>query len=96
MMALVVIDASHRLAALLLDDDPNGATQAAEAGLRVAPGSQLLWRDLIRARHGDAGIAGVQQTLDQMSEVLAGVPLEPETEALIQDFLPDSGATAAG
>ncbi|MDP9820651.1 hypothetical protein J2S59_000460 [Nocardioides massiliensis] len=95
-IARVLIDASHRLATLLLDDDPNGAVQAAEAGLRVAPGSQLLWRDLIRARHGATGIAGVQQTLDQMGDGLAGVPLEPETEALVQDFLPDSGTIAAG
>lgn len=92
-VARVVVDAAHRLATLLLDDDPDGATGAAEAGLRVAPGSQLLWRDLIRARHGATGIAGVQQTLDQMSEALVDVPLEPETEALVQDFLPDSSAT---
>lgn len=95
-MSRVVVDAAHRLSGLLLDTDPDGAAVAAESGLRVVPGSQELWRDLVRARHGANGVAGVQQTLDQMSEVLAGIALEPETEALIEDYLPDSGTIAAG
>lgn len=93
-MARVVADAAHRLAVLLLEDDPAGAAQGAEAGLRVVPGNQELWRDLIRARHGAAGVAGVQQVLDQMSEQLRGIALEPETEALVHEYLPDTGSAA--
>ena len=96
-MVRVVIDGAHRLSHMLNDeDDPNGAAQAAESGLRINPGSQLLWRELMRARYSVSGVAGVRQTLDSMSESLQSIPLEPETEALIEEFLPDTGSIAAG
>ena len=40
---------------------------AAEAGLRLDPANQLLWRDLLRARYATDGVAGVRRTLDAMS-----------------------------
>ena len=95
-MVRVVVDGAHRLAELLSDDDPGGAAQAAESGLRISPGSQLLWRDLMRARHAETGVAGVQRTLDQMGEALQSIPLEPETEALAQELLPEAGSMATG
>jgi hypothetical protein len=96
-MIRVVVDGAHRLSQLLNDDDdPNGAAQAAEAGLRINPGSQLLWRELMRARYAELGVAGVQQTLDSMSDALRGIPLEAETEALVEELLPDAGSFAAG
>ena len=95
-MVRVVVDGAHRLAELFSDDDPGGAAMAAESGLRISPGSQLLWRDLMRARYAETGVAGVQRTLDQMSEALHSIPLEPETEALAHELLPEAGSMAAG
>lgn len=95
-MVRVVVDGAHRLAELLSDDDPGGAAQAAESGLRINPGSQLLWRDLMRARYAGTGVAGVQRTLEQMGEALQSIPLEPETEALAQELLPEAGSFATG
>ena len=63
----VVVATAHRLVELLGgDDDPGGAAAAAEAGLRVDPANQLLWRDLLRARYASDGQAGVRRTLDAM------------------------------
>ncbi|EFQ83078.1 hypothetical protein HMPREF0063_12287 [Aeromicrobium marinum DSM 15272] len=93
----VVVDASLRLAALAGDDgDHPGVVQAAEAGLRAAAANQALWRVLLRARHAESGVAGVQKTLDEMSVALHGLALEPETEALVEELLPSSGSLASG
>ncbi|HET7349676.1 MAG TPA: hypothetical protein VFJ28_01920 [Marmoricola sp.] len=90
----IVVASSHRLVELLDgDDDPSGAAAAAEAGLRVDPANQLLWRDLLRVRYTGDGVAGVRRTLDAMGAPLRGIPLEPETEALIQEYLPETAST---
>lgn len=91
----VLIDASRRLSGLLSDQgDPAGASAAAEAGLRVGPADQALWRALLGSRHTESGVAGVQRTLDEMGVALRSVPLEAETEALITELMPDSGSLA--
>ena len=96
-MARVVVDGAHQLSQLLNgSDDPVGAAEAAEAGLRISPGSQLLWRELMRSRYAETGVAGVRRTLDQMSEALRGISLEPETEALAEELLPATGSLASG
>ncbi len=96
-MILVAVDAAQRLAELLgTAGDPDGAGEAAQAGLRMCPSSQSLWRQLIRSRYASAGVAGVQHTLDQMSGQLTGVALDSETEALIEEFLPDTHSPATG
>ena len=90
----VVVSSAHRLVELLGgDDDPGGAAGAAEAGLRVDPANQLLWRDLLRARHASDGVAGVRRTLDAMGPPLGTIPLEPETEALVTEYLPEVSST---
>jgi hypothetical protein len=87
----VVVAAAHRLVELLDgDDDPGGAAAAAEAGLRLDPAQQLLWRDLLRARYATDGVAGVRRTLDDMGTALRGLPREPETEALVGEYLPEA------
>ena len=91
----VMVDAAVRLAELLVEqDDPAGAASAAEAGLRVSPADQGLWRALLRSRHAETGAAGVRRTLDQMGEALDAVPLEAETEALVTELMPDTGSMA--
>ncbi len=89
------VDSAVRLARLLTDqDDPAGASAAAEAGLRVNQADQGLWRALLRSRHAETGVAGVQKTLDEMGAGLESVPLEAETEALVHELMPDTGSLA--
>lgn len=91
----VLVDAALRLAALLAEHgDPAGASEAAESGLRVSPGHQGLWRALLRSRHAETGAAGVRRTLDAMGSALGSVPLEAETEALVNELMPDTGSLA--
>ena len=92
-VAARVGDAAHRLSELrLASEDPVGAMEAARAGMRLVPGDELLWRDLL-----SAGYATGQE--DQLraaaSEVWArasmdGSPPEmaPETEALMDELMP--------
>ncbi|RYU12773.1 hypothetical protein [Nocardioides iriomotensis] len=94
----VVVDAAHRLVELSLDDgDPVGAAGAATAGLRAAPGSQLLWRDLIRAEHHAGGNDAAAEAAGRMADVLGSrqAHIEAETDALVEELLP-AGEVASG
>lgn len=87
----LVVDAAHRLAELYWrQGDPGGAAAAARAGLRGAPGAQLLWRDLLRSEYDAGGPAAAEDVVAQMSERLAarGGHVEAETEALVEELLP--------
>ncbi|WP_244929754.1 bacterial transcriptional activator domain-containing protein [Nocardioides sp. W7] len=86
----VVVDAAHRLAELSFDDDPAGATAACQAGLRLAPTSQVLWRDLLIAEDRNPDGPGTSAVVDEMVRALqtAKAPLEAETEALVIELLP--------
>ena len=95
-VADVVVDAAHRLVELAQDDnDPIGAAEAATAGLRAHPGSQLLWRDLIRAELAAGGRDAAAQAADRMADVLTRrqAHIEPETDALVEELLPAGEAT---
>jgi len=95
-MRRVVVASALRLVDLLGgDDDPGGAAAAAEAGLRFDPANQELWRGLIRARHAGDGVAGVRRTLDAMTPALRGLPVESQTTALVEEYLPTTAATGA-
>lgn len=93
----VVVDAAHRLAVLSFDDDPSGAAAACRSGLRLAPTSQVLWRDLLLAESLDPDGPGSAAAVDEMMAVLhrLGVPPEAETEALVEELLPGGDAPAA-
>ena len=94
-MRRVVVASARRLVELLGgDDDPGGAAAAAEAGLRFDPANQELWRDLIRASYAGDGVAGVRRTLDALGPALAGLPVESETTALVEEYLPSTASTA--
>lgn len=87
----LVVDAAHRLVELCgQDGDPAGAAAAAAAGLRGAPASQLLWRDLIRAEHESGGEAAASAAAARMADVLTrrNAHIEAETDALVEDLLP--------
>ncbi|MEO9325874.1 bacterial transcriptional activator domain-containing protein [Nocardioides sp. C4-1] len=90
--AMMVVDAAHRLAVLSFDDDPEGAAAASRAGLRLAPESQVLWRDLLvaefRREEGAGAAAAVEEMVTELDR--HGVPLDAETEALVHDLLPES------
>ncbi len=92
-MTTVLVGAAERLVQLL-GGDPDGAQQAARTGLLVAPGHQPLWRSLLRLRHAAEGVAGVHRTLEEMGSALQGIPLEAETEALVDELLPPAPEAA--
>ncbi|SNS15506.1 bacterial transcriptional activator domain-containing protein [Actinomadura mexicana] len=89
-----VIDVAHRLVVLRLEEgDPRGAVGAARAGLRLAPEDEGLWRDLLRATHATGDVAQVQVAVDELRGRVGRDPLfdglQPETEALVEELLPD-------
>lgn len=90
----LVVDATHRLATVLLDSrDAAGSTQAVHAGLRLAGLNQVLWRDLIRAEHFLGGAPAVQAVLGALRAELAGhgrsdADIAPQTHALLGELLP--------
>jgi hypothetical protein len=88
-----VADAAHRLCQLrLADADPDGAMDAARAGLWLAFDDELLWRDLLTAAHATGQERLLRAVVDELraratlDEVLPR--MAPETEALIDDLLP--------
>ncbi|WP_433464533.1 hypothetical protein [Spirillospora sp. CA-128828] len=89
-----VIDVAHRLVVLRLEEaDARGAVSAARAGLRLAPEDEGLWRDLLRATHASGDVAQVQVVVDELRARVGRDPLfdrlQPETEALVEELLPD-------
>jgi hypothetical protein len=92
-VAARVADAAHRLCELrLAGGDPEGAMDAARAGLRLSPDDELLWRDLLTAGHATgqdhllraaAGEVWARASLDGPAPGMA-----PETEALLDELMP--------
>lgn len=94
----LAVGVAHRLAHLTSNDDPSSAAAACRAGLRIAPTSQLLWRDLLKTGPSDPEGPGTAGLIEELLHVLqrAGAPLEPETEALIGELLPTHEAGHPG
>ncbi|GAA4292228.1 hypothetical protein GCM10023178_77770 [Actinomadura luteofluorescens] len=76
-----------------MEGDPRGAARAARAGLRLAPEDEGLWRDLLRATHATGDVAQVEVAVDELRGRVGRDPLfdglQPETEALVEELLPD-------
>ncbi|QCX28292.1 bacterial transcriptional activator domain-containing protein [Nocardioides jishulii] len=91
----LVVDSAHRVVELSLPRDPAGAATACRAGLRLAPASQVLWRDLVVAESQNPGGPGAPAVVAEMRQELGryGAALDAETEALVEELLP-SGASA--
>ena len=89
-MISAIGDAAHELARrALVDGDAILARQAAAAGLQADPGSELLWRDALRAEWLAGDLAGLNSTADRLIELASklGDDLEPETDDLLDELL---------
>ncbi|GAA0596330.1 bacterial transcriptional activator domain-containing protein [Actinomadura livida] len=89
-----VMDVAHRLVVLRLDEgDARGAVSAARAGLRLAPEDEGMWRDLLRATHATGDTAQLRVVVDELRARVVRDPyfdrLQPETESLVEELLPD-------
>ncbi len=88
-----IADVAHRLVLMRLDDgDARGAVVAARAGLRFASDDEGLWRDLLRATHATGDQAQVANVVDELRARADADPyavqLQPETEALVDELMP--------
>jgi hypothetical protein len=93
---MVVVDAAHRLAQISAEiSDPKDSAEAVLAGLRLAPTSQLLWRDLLQAEHQSGGAAALHAAVADMQETMdrSGTPVDAETEALVDHLMATFMAT---
>jgi hypothetical protein len=93
-----VADTAHRLAVLrLATRDPEGAMDAARAGLRLAFTDEMLWRDLLRAAHQtgqeDLLRAVVEEVCARTALDEVFLRMAPQTESLIDDLYPSWRAT---
>lgn len=95
----VLVDAAHRLSVLTTErGDPGIGAAAARAGIRVRPGEQVLWRDLLRAEHSRVGHEGVVAATDDLVNELGALgvaELEPATAALLDELDPRRNLRAA-
>ncbi|MFB9836616.1 hypothetical protein, partial [Actinoallomurus acaciae] len=69
-------------------------------GLRLAEGDEGLWRDLLRATHATGDAAQLREVVDELRGRVAADPyteqMQPETEALVDELLPQWRGVAAG
>ncbi|MBX6382903.1 MAG: hypothetical protein IRZ07_07985 [Microbispora sp.] len=89
-----VADAAHALCEIrLARHDPHGAVAAARMGLLLAADDEGLWRDLLRAAHATGEPVRLRAVVDGLLRRAASHPygggMAPETEALIDELLPD-------
>ncbi|WP_433222884.1 AfsR/SARP family transcriptional regulator [Microtetraspora malaysiensis] len=89
-----VADAAHRLGELrLARGEAEAAVAAARAGLLLAADDEGLWRDLLRAAHATGDPTRLRAVVDGLHRRATSHPygggMAPETEALIDELLPD-------
>jgi hypothetical protein len=92
-MRVAVVALSRRLAEVTADaDDPKRARKALQAGLRLAPACEEIWRDALRLAHRFGGPQDVRAVADDMYAAISrfGSPrgAEAETDALVAELLP--------
>ncbi|ETK33423.1 bacterial transcriptional activator domain-containing protein, partial [Microbispora sp. ATCC PTA-5024] len=95
-----VADAAQALCEIrLAHGDADAAVAAARAGLLLAADDEGLWRDLLRAAHATGDPARLRAVVDGLRRRAASHPygggMAPETEALIDELIPDWRRTAA-
>ena len=87
-MAALVIDTAHYVAeACLREQSPRNARKAALRGLAAAPESELLYRDLLTALAALGDLPAARRHADTLLGYAEreGLPLQPETAALLRD-----------
>ena len=94
----LIVDTAHVLASRELEhDDHEAAAAGVRRGLLAVPSAELLWRDLMRAEHAASGRSGAQSVLDDLLAAQAidrdADALEPQTEALVEELLPQRRLT---
>ncbi len=90
---VAVVAVARRLASLSADaGEPLQARNALQAGLRLAPACEEIWRDALRLTSRFAGRADVRAVADDMYVAIAqhGSPrgAEAETDALVDELVP--------
>jgi hypothetical protein len=89
-MISAIVDAAHELVRrALLDADAPLARSAAAVGLQADPGSELLWRDALRAEWLAGDLDGLTSTADRLTALAdeLGDDLEPDTVELLGELL---------
>lgn len=85
-MISAIVDVAHALGITLTDmGDGPGARAVIARGLDIEPGSELLFRDLIRAEHRAGNSAGIDHATERLLRNLhdLGLEMEPETADLL-------------
>lgn len=89
-----IVDVAHEVAArALANGDAATARRAAEAGRRVDPADERVWRDSIRAEVAAGRRHDANRLVQQLRTQLDGLDPDPETEDLL-DELADLDHTA--
>lgn len=83
---LVVSMAARAAELLVAGGDRRGAAEVLRQGLRLVPGAETLWRDLMRLYGGDDPT--LRSVISQMRSTLPEHRFEPETEALVAHLAP--------
>lgn len=96
-----VSDVAHRLVLMRLDEgEAREAAEAARAGLRLSPGDEGLWRDLLRSTHATGDAVALRAVIAEMRGRVAADPyadrMQPETESLVDELLPEWRGAEAG
>lgn len=97
-MVSAIVDVSHELAQRhLAAGDLHGAGAAAQRGLDVEPGSEMLWRDRLKVEARLGTRATVDALIDKVRDIAdeLGGDLEEETTELIEQLSRPSATSAA-
>ena len=99
-MRVAVVALSRRLAEVTADaDDPQRARKALQAGLRLVPACEEIWRDALRLANRFGGPQDVRAVADDMYAAISrfGSPrgAEAETDALVAELLPGYSRSSA-
>ncbi|MFI0448044.1 BTAD domain-containing putative transcriptional regulator [Actinomadura sp. 6N118] len=99
LMISVIVDVTHALAVTLTETGNAPAARTAIAkGLEIEPGSELLFRDLIRAEHRAGNMAGIDEAVERLILILYELELEmePETAQLLEQLRPARRRVGSG
>lgn len=90
--------AAERARRALRAGDGHSAIWAARVGLRVEPGMQTLWRDLLKGTYLTGDTADLNTVSEEMYRTLENLGAEPaaDTNAVVDDLLEPPGHESTG